>query len=546
MIEHTFNLNDRPWITVLLSTDSVEELNFREIFTKAADIRELSGNSPLVNIAVLRLLLAIIHAAAWRNDDVDDKREKWSHWWKTGTLPLAEIEAYLQKWHDRFDLFDARRPFMQTGGLEMKETSTISRLAFEENNTTDLFAFPENPIWENPAPAQAARLLLATQAFALGFGKSSKAKINGIEIEPPYTADAPLLRGLTVWLTGKTLLETLLLNLAPSDPGDFLDDAPSWELDAPEELRDQQIKGKRRTIPPRGPMDCFTWHSRLIRLIPESEKEQIVVRNAYFTQGRSIEDKTHFDPMKVYMASKKEGVFALGLSEQKAAWRDASSIFCTPATGHPCAAINEVGLQVSLKRVERHHLYRIQTVGLATEPGKAGKFLLWRHDRIPAPVSLLNDENGASRIHTATEEAEDIANQLYGRFKEVAQLFDAPNMGHEGAKAPNPDAVSNIIDAFDPRRDFWTRLETPFYEYLTGLVADADTALEKWRDMLEREARGCFKAARDALGTSPRALRTAAISNVFRTKARRAANNAQRAAKAAALKAQEISAKEVK
>lgn len=517
-----FNLIENSWVRVFDDDNHISELSLRDTLLQSNTIHELADNSPLVNIAVLRLLLAIIHAAAWRDDDMDDKREKWVHWWNAGSLPLNDIDAYLQKWHHRFDLFDEQYPFMQTGGLEMKEASPLSRLAFEENNTTGLFAYPENPIWENPTSAQAARLLLATQAFALGFGKSSKAKINDVEIEPPYTADAPLLRGLTVWLTGNTLLETLLLNLTPFDPDDFPDDAPSWELDAPDELRDKLINKKRRTVPPRGVMDCFSWQSRLLRLIPENEKGQIVVHNAYFTQGRSIDDKAHFDPMKVYMATKKEGFFALALSEQKAAWRDASSLFYTPSTGHPCAAVVEIGLQVNLKTVCRSHLYRIHTVGIATQPGKAGKFLLWRHDRMPAPVSLLNDENGASRIHLATDEADDMANQLYMRFKKVAQLFDTPNTGREGAKDPNPDAVAKIIDAFDPRRDFWTRLETPFYTYLTALVNNPENAIEQWRDTLEREAHQSFTASRNSLGKSPRALRTAAISDVFRTPTRRA------------------------
>lgn len=529
----TFNLIENPWVRVLRQNGQVEELGLRAVLAQAGKIPELADDSPLVNVAVLRLLLAVLHAATWRADDLGDKRAKWARWWSTRTLPMEDIESYFEKWQSRFDLFDEAHPFMQTGALEMNEASPIARLAFEENNSVQLFAFPENPVWENPSPAQAARLLLATQGFALGFGKSSKAKIGGVEIEPPYTADAPLLRGLTVWLTGANLLETLLLNLAPPKDG-FPDDAPSWELDAPHELRDK-LQGKtRRSTPPRGVMDCFSWHGRLIRLLPEIENGQIVVRSAYFTQGRSIGDDNHFDPMKVYIASKKEGVFALSLSESRAAWRDAAAIFHTPDTGHPCRAVEWVGELVEFKTVERNRLYRLHAVGLATEPGKAGKFLLWRHDRMPAPVALLDDPNGASRIAQATGEAEDMANQLYGRFKNVAQLFDAPNMDRAGAKGPNPDAVANMIQAFDPRRTFWPRLEMPFNEYLRRLPEDYEGALKDWRDTLESQARVCFNDSRNALGVSPRALRTAAASDVFRTKTHREEKNAERAAKLAA------------
>lgn len=522
-----FNLIEEPWVRVLRPSGEVEELGLREVLAQAGEIRELADDSPLVNVAVLRLLLAILHAGAWREDDLDDKRDKWAQWWSTRALPLEELEAYFTKWRNRFDLFDEKFPFMQTGELDMKEASPIARLAFEENNSVQMFAFPENPVWENPSPAQATRLLLATQGFALGFGKSSKAKIGGVEIEPPYTADAPLLRGLSVWLTGANLLETLLLNLAPADPEESPEDAPSWELGAPHELRDKQVGKERRSTPVRGVMDSFSWHARLIRLLPEIENGQIVVRSTYFTQGRSITDALHFDAMKVYIPSKKEGVFALSLSENRAAWRDASAIFCTPDEGYPCRAVEWIAEQAELEQVERDRLYRLHAVGLATQPGKAGKFLLWRHDRMPAPVSLLADPNGASRIALATKEAEEMANQLYGRFKEVAQLFDAPNKDQKDAKGPNPDAVANLIAAFDPRRTFWARLETPFHEYLRHLPKDHEEALQRWCDTLETEAKKCFNASRNALGTSPRALRTAAVSDVFRTKTRRAQRQAE-------------------
>lgn len=524
----TFNLIEEPWLRVLRPNGYVEELSLREVLAQAGEIRELADDSPLVNIAELRLLLAILHACAWRDDDLGEKRRKWTQWWNDRALPLNDIETYFKKWHSRFDLFEEKLPFLQTGGLEMKESSPIARLAFEENNSVQMFAFPENPIWENPSPAQAARLLLATQGFALGFGKSSKAKIGGVEIEPPYTADAPLLRGLTVWLTGANLLETLLLNLAPPKD-DFPNDAPSWELDAPHELRDKQVGKTRRSTPVRGVMDSFSFHARLIRLLPEIENEQVVVQNLYFTQGRSITDDQHFDPMKVYIASKKEGVFALSLSENRAAWRDAAAIFHTPATGHPCRAVEWIAEQAELEQVESHHLYRLHAVGLATEPGKAGKFLLWRHDRMPAPVSLLRDANSAGRIAQATADAEEVADHLEDRFRWVAKTFDAPSIDQEVIKKHKSDAVNKLVNAFDPCRAFWTSLEAPFHDYLRRLPQEPEAALSDWQQMLEREAQSCFAASRRALGTSPRALRTAAISDVFRTKAHRAQRQAEQA-----------------
>jgi CRISPR system Cascade subunit CasA len=526
-----FNLIEEPWLRVLRPGGEVEELGLHDVLAQAGEIRELADDSLLVNVVELRLLLAILHAAAWRDDALGQKRRKWEQWWNDRALPLDDIETYFKKWRSRFDLFDEKFPFLQTGGLEMDKKSELIRLALEDNPTEGhrLFNYPENPIWENSTPSHAARLLLATQGFALGFGQSSKAKINGVEIEPPYTKDAPLLRGLTVWLTGETLLETLLLNLAPTDPDEFPEDAPSWELDAPHELRDKQVGKERRSTPVRGVMDNFSFHARLIRLLPEIENERVVVRNLYFTQGRSITDAQHFDPMKVYITSQKEGMFALSLSENRAAWRDAAAIFHTPATGHPCRAVEWVAEQVELAQIESHTLYLLHAIGLATDQKNKAKFLLWRHDRMPAPVSLLRDANSAGRIAQATEDAKEIADQLKDRFRWVAKTFDAPTIDQEAIKKHTSDAVNNLVNAFDPCRSFWTRLEAPFHEYLRRLPDEPETAWSDWQERLEREAQNCFAASRRALGTSPRALRTAAISDVFRTKASRAKKQAGQA-----------------
>lgn len=527
-----FNLIEEPWVRVLRPGGEVAELGLRDVFAQADSIRELADDSPLVNVAVLRLLLAILHAGAWREDDLDVKRDKWAQWWSTRALPVEELEAYFAKWGKRFDLFDEKFPFMQTGGLEMEKSSELIRLALEDNLTEGHkhFNFPENPIWENPSPAHAARLLLATQSFALGFGKSSKARIDTIEFEPPYTKDGPVMRGLTVWLTGASLRETLLLNLTPPDD-DLSEDAPSWELDAPYELRDKLVGKVRRSTPPRGPMDSFSFHARLIRLLPEIDNGQIVVKSAYLTQGRSITNQQHFDPMKVYLQGQTEGVFALSLSEKRATWRDASALFHTPNTGHPCRAVVWIGEQVELGEIERQHLYRLNTVGLATDAKNKAKFLMWRHDRMPAPVSLLADPNNAERILQATKEAEDISKQLEDRFRWVAKIYDAPSTDPEVVKEHKSDAVNKLVAAFDPRRTFWARLETPFHEYLRCLPEDHEEALKKWCDTLEAEAKKCFNASRNALGTSPRALRTAAVSDVFRTKTHRAARNIEQAAR---------------
>ena len=54
--------------------------------------------------------------ATARERSDDEKIDDWSRWWDEG-LPLDEINSYLDAWHDRFNLFDDRAPFMQVADL---------------------------------------------------------------------------------------------------------------------------------------------------------------------------------------------------------------------------------------------------------------------------------------------------------------------------------------------------------------------------------------------------------------------------------------------
>ena len=48
-----------------------------------------------------------------------------------GMFDASRINAYLDKWADRFDLFHEKQPFFQRAGFTTKEPSGINRLAQE-------------------------------------------------------------------------------------------------------------------------------------------------------------------------------------------------------------------------------------------------------------------------------------------------------------------------------------------------------------------------------------------------------------------------------
>jgi len=415
---------------------------------------------------------------------------------------VDEIRTYLYKWYDRFDLFSKDYPFYQTAGLKIPNPSALSRLANEVNfgGIFDHSADDGTPAYLS---AEAARLVVAAQSFALGFGKSASATIGSEKIEPPYSADAILLRGLTIWLTGSSLLDTLLINLCPDDPRE--DDLPAWELDAPHKLRDKQVNGKRMSISARGIIDRYTWQSRLMRILPTQEESKVFVKEVFFTQGREA-DKSPHDPMKAYTRSEKEGFVPISLSMFKASWRDAHSILSTNKNEilRP-AAFNFVAELLYEGILESDATYTVNAVGLATAPNKAGKFILWRHDRFTTPAVLLKNQDLVERLGELLGDSERVGSRLWEVTRELCKAYLSM-----GERKTDADAVTNLSSEIDPRRDYWSKMEGHFHTLLRELPKDKDAAGKQWNEAIVREARVAFNKSASQLGQSGRAIRARA------------------------------------
>ena len=78
-LEKEFNLLDEPWIVVRTTGNVTKEVSILDLFAHAHEYRGLAGELPTQDIAVMRLLLAVMHAAFVTEDieDRDDAVELW-------------------------------------------------------------------------------------------------------------------------------------------------------------------------------------------------------------------------------------------------------------------------------------------------------------------------------------------------------------------------------------------------------------------------------------------------------------------------------------
>jgi len=507
-----FNLIDEPWIPCVTLEGSSKEFGIQEILLKAHKLREICDDSPLVTVAIHRLLLAILYRAFQGPTGM----RQWEELYAGGKFDPKTVTVYLEQWKSRFYLLDDEHPFYQMSGLETNNSVSVNRLATEcaSGNNATLFDHCSDDAKVSWSYAKVARKLLACQSFALGFGKSGNAKINGEDETLPYSADAIALRGMTVWIQGPTLFDTLMTNLIPTKD----ESLPPWELSDPHKHRDKLSGKDRKAVASLGTVDRFTWQSRLVRLIPNN----LFVSRVFFTQGRSA-DKSAGDPMKAYRISKEEGISAVSLSSNKAAWRDAHAILTIPppdSNERRPGCFNVLAWASANGVISNDPHFFAQVVGLASAPKKAGKFLLWRHERLPAPPAFLGDDNLSKRerLGGLLESAEQVAIVLNNRVRRIAKLYLSPGSESPDGRQPDKDEVTRIVNAIDPRPAYWARLEKHFFDLLENLPSDWDggagdwrsddqlIATRTWRDAIKQAAKRALEESIRCLGTTARAI----------------------------------------
>lgn len=280
-----FNLLDEPWILVRKKGCEIAEVSLTDALLHAHEYDALSGELPTQDIAILRLLLAVLHTVFSRVDadgneimiDTDNAVEVWSELWENGRFPEKPIRDYLDKWHERFWLFHPERPFFQANSAEKGTWNTSSKLNGEisqSNNKIRLFSKRAGIYKETLTFPEAARWIVYVNSFD---DTSAKPKQKGL----PSMKIAWLGRLGLIWAVGNNLFETLMLNLILLRDGEksWNDNIPIWELPVARE--------KERTIipPPDNPAALYTLQSRRI----------LLKRNNDYVTGYSILGGDSFD-----------------------------------------------------------------------------------------------------------------------------------------------------------------------------------------------------------------------------------------------------------
>lgn len=437
-----FNLIDEKWIPIRFPDGRRCELGIRDTLLQCGEIAAIEDPSPLVVAALHRFLLAVLYRALEGPTDIDRARDLFRN-----GLPAERTSAYLERWRDRFALFDRKYPFGQIPEFTPKTWRAWTALAVEHNADNAKVLFDHVAV-EEPgtiSAAEAARWMLATQTFSVSCGKS----------ELSHTGTAPSATGVMVLPLGRDLRDTLLFSLVPQNREMIPDDLPLWER-VPESVKDLK-EGVKRAIC--GFADRYTWRARSIRL--DADQSGRVERLAFASGVGSASDE-QIDPMFGYRIDKKNGRFPIQFRD-RGLWRDFDSLL--PDGSDLAPRVIEHAIQ--LTRSDRARFPG--TVMVLGQSNDQAKIEFWRMERFALPGALANNPHVRSEIRGLLADAE----RARGSLRKACGSF-ARDLLSRGEREPRQDDITKFIETMTAEARYWSILESRFHEVLREYSFDRD------------------------------------------------------------------------
>lgn len=492
----TFNLWTDLWIPLECREGGTERLSIEQTLLHASEYSAIYDPSPLVVVGIHRLLTAVLQSIVDPERPADLRKL-----WSARQFPPQKVKGFGRQYSDRFDLFSARTPFLQSGDLPLQpgkedDTKTVSYLTTETSQASANAHYRHrNGKDEVFCPSCAAAGLVTIPPFASSGGRGIKPSINGV---PP----------IYVIPGGKTLFDSLAASLVlpPYRPSAASpsEDAPWWERPACVE------RGKE--VLHVGYLQSLTFPARRVRLHPErlgtactrcGQEGEWGVRTMIFEMGESRprDSAFWFDPFAAYrLPDSKSDKLPTPIRpvDGKALWREYAGLFLPQSTAEaqrnatvrPSVLYQLAGEDI-LPEVES---YPFRCVGLRTD--MKAKVFEWIDASFDVPASLLDDEEAGQWVREATQFAGDCA-------KVMAAVF------HDGFGGPSKKAERHKALKGRMLADYWADLAGPFRGLVLELatVESREAARSNWADGVLRAARRRFGEAAAAVGDGAVALR---------------------------------------
>ena len=539
MNNQEFNLLEEPWVRVMRLDCTVEEVSLVEALLNAHHYVNLAGEMPTQDAAVLRVLLALLFAVFARVDaegreaplaKPKDAIARWRALWELGHFPEKPLRDYFAHWHDRFWLFDPDHPFFQVPDKAWKrvkktkedkkkgtstttiveagtsgDTAKLNGELLESNNKLRLFKTVGGA--EGLTYAQTTRWLISLMAYDDTAAKPSNDRPKGAKEKYPTPGAGWLGRLGYIQAQGKTLFETLMLNLTLLKDGqsawkwapDASDDEdkpwcylPAWELDEPRDgersplflpnHRDGEvIEGdpehdkealKRQDRKPYNPMALFTIQSRRIRLSRQAGKVKgyLLLGGDFFDKENAfVEQMTLWRNMNAGKKNLPPSFVPSMHDASKQFWREFPTAFVPPSTegAHQPGVVAWITTLHNQALLDKQALMHFSVCAL----GYDDKFFCVKdtfNDGLAFHAALLDeaDERVRKSVIAEIDLCEQAAKAVGGLARNLAA------------------AAGGEADGAAERDRFYYQVDRPFRQWLEALdpTGDVDKAIDAWRE----------------------------------------------------------------
>lgn len=508
-----FNLVDENWILVIDNDENTKEISLKELFSNAENYKDLAGEMKTQDFAVLRIILAILQTVFSRFDangspyeyleldekyrqleDIDeddikdykkDLKKTWKTLWQAGHFPDI-VNAYLEKWHDRFFLFDDKYPFMQVTEDIIRDNTknkkgtlinikNINRTISESNNKVSLFAGKDVSSKNLTTEAEIARWILTFHGYT---GTGDKTIFGAKKYEVPSSKGWLFDIG-GIYFTGNNLFETLMLNLSLVHPNGYIvsKQTPSWEYSS-EEITNNLLS----LLPMNNLSELYTRYSRAIYIDPESDLDkeftfEVVKVPEIDHQNQDLElmttwKKNETGPNKGTFTPKKH-------KRDVGLWRYFGLLALNPNTND----MWKVGLMNHLENIKSiigDYNFTINSISMEDDGNPASRVPVNEiYDYLDINDFVATDlvENGwIIRIEDTINETKDIVDVTYRRFLKEIKLI-------------RNQQADNFVE--ENVENLYFLLNDPFKNWLSSITLDdsKDQKIEEWRKVLEKIVR---------------------------------------------------------
>ena len=477
-----YNLLEERWVRVRGQDYTVQEVSLPDALLHAHEYRDLAGELPTQDAAMLRLLLAVLFTVFSRVnvegepesfEEEDDALARWGDLWQLGRFPERPIRDYLEQWKDRFWLFHPTHPFWQVPTLSNGiafDGKKLNGERAESGNKTPLFQNISKTECAVLTYAQAARWLIYQNGYDERGGR-------------PKAGNKP--RHGVGWLgqigfvavKGKNLYETLLRNMAFPTEQDALQEKqiPCWERECAKTEQSVEI------VMPKNQAELLTLQSRRI-LLKRSETVPGVI--GYEVLGGDYWDGENAfgEQMTLWRRTSKENEKVTYEPQQhemgKQLWRELPSML-EPEGRKPGVLIWNQKLQ-SLRILSEKEQIVISMVGIRYDDQGASVKDVYT-DQLEMQLATLNDlgRKWTVRINREVQRCEETAKNIGTLCMELKLAGGLDYNKVKGFK--DKQKVTE-----EARAQFYFAVDQPFRLWLQSIDPETDKLDEKADEWQEK------------------------------------------------------------